>query len=579
MSSNLNCSYGLHLTWHEESLSKGICHGRSGVWSKNMNTRHSRNGNQQQFQSNGLFMTESLDQSKSSQGTRETCGAVFLNTTAHDVKLYFNYGGIEKGPEEQDLDEPPEEEISHHALSLPVLSNSTLGTVRTLDCDPSLLSYYEAVICSSRTLLDDAKNNPYRHLILPMAMQSEGLYHATLAVSAQILRISDSRFRFAALDHGQKALKCLIATIQRGTCNGNWSRTDIDEILGLALMLCWFEITDGCRPSWVTHLKGIHTLLSQNQHIFLNGGASDINRFFNRYFSFHLVLARTAFRIEDDIASLKMEPVVSRHIHDNNKTRHGRKPRISKLTDFLSLAMPLEDLDQIDSYMGFSNSLLLLINEVADLAWKYDSRHSVDAELPLVREQVQRLRLSLETLRQTPPPLPICGAAREEAEFQAIAEANRLGALLLLHEVCVSRLQRPSLWVRRRRGSRAAAAAATTGLDCEEEDDLATATDDKARYVREILDPMAQNINHITRTAALPLWPLFIAGCCVTSEEDQITVMRIFEETEKLKRYGVCLSPLFKKHVFTKFLSVIEYHASKRSDRNDLAATRSQRAG
>lgn len=468
----------------------------------------------------------------------------------NDVKLYFEYAGMaeeEDKNEKQDLIPNENQQLS---LSFPVLSTTTLGPLRTFDYDSALLSYYEAVVCSSSTLLDDAKNNPYRHLILPMAMQSEGLYHATLAVSAQILRIAEPRFRFAALDHGHRALRCLISSLQRGqsrlthSSQVQMSYAEIDEILGLALMLCWFEITDSCRPSWVTHLKGIHTLINQYQDIFIRSSrTSDVSRFFSRYFSFHLVLARTAFRVEDDITFTKTASSV-------NTERRSTEDcaSISKLTDFLSLAMPLEDLDQIDSYMGFSNSLLLLINEVADLAWKYHSKESVEADLPFVREQVRRLRTSLETLQQTPPPLADNGRVDETsfyaftteadgllertfAEFQAIAEANRIGALLLLHEVCVSRFQRPDLF----------RTAASTENDMERIDGYdALATNYKTRYVRGILDPMIKNINRISRTAALPLWPLFIAGCCVTTEEDQITVIKIFEETEKLKRYGVC---------------------------------------
>ncbi|RAO73610.1 uncharacterized protein BHQ10_009622 [Talaromyces amestolkiae] len=535
---NLDCSYGLQLIWHEESLSKGVCHGRAGVWSKSGR----RKGNTQlegQFsgQRKGLVTTRP----SSSRG-------VFLNTTMNDVKLYFEYAGM---AEEADTDDKYDthdmlpNENRQPSLSLPVLSATTLGHMRTFDYDSALLSYYEAVVCSSSTLLDDAKNNPYRHLILPMAMQSEGLYHATLAVSAQILRIAEPRFQFAALDHGHRALRCLISSLQRGqsspqhTSQKQMSHAEIDEVLGLALMLCWFEITDGCRPSWVTHLKGIHTLINQYQDVFIKSSRnSDVNRFFSRYFSFHLVLARTAFRVEDDITFMRTASSTN-----TESTSSQDSPSISKLTDFLSLAMPLEDLDQIDSYMGFSNSLLLLINEVADLAWRYHSKESVEADLPFVREHVRRLRSSLETLQQTPPPLaengrlgdmPFYAFATEEdgllertvAEFQAIAEANRIGALLLLHEVCASRFQRPDLFK------------TATATEIESSESGSASTEYKTRYVRGILDPMIQNINRISRTAALPLWPLFIAGCCVTTEEDQITVMKIFEETEKLKRYG-----------------------------------------
>ncbi|EED15928.1 hypothetical protein TSTA_010460 [Talaromyces stipitatus ATCC 10500] len=442
-----------------------------------------------------------------------------------NIKLYFEYGGMAEEDEAEDKEalvpDITQKQTENLSLSLPILG-TTLSHRRTLDYDSALLSYYEAVVCSSSTLLDDAKNNPYRHLILPMAMQSEGLYHATLAVSAQILRIAEPRFRFAALDHGYRALRCLIASLQRGQSGtlllprDTPSQTEIDEILGLALMLCWFEITDGCRSSWVTHLKGIHTLIKQYQDVsFRNSRASDVSRFFSRYFSFHLVLARTAFRVENDITFTEHGSGVhtsasSSILTGDEKQIHSpssRSSSVSKLTDFLSLAMPLEDLDQIDSYMGFSNSLLLLINEVAHLAWKYHSKELAEANLPFVREQVRRLRTSLETLHQTPPPLGDNGYLNEAqpfhafgnsnqrdeelkrivSEFQAIAEANRLEHCFM-HEV--------------------------------------------------ILGPMIQNINRINRTAALPLWPLFIAGCCVTTEEDQITVIKIFEETEKLKRYG-----------------------------------------
>lgn len=540
MKSGLECSYGLQLIWHEESLSKGVCHGRAGVWSKS--GRRKDDTQPWARVDGGQYASAATRQSNHHEA--------FLNTTMNDIKIYFEYAGMGREDDRNEKQEFVPHGSQQISLSLPVLSTTTLGHLRTFEYDSALLSYYEAVVCSSSTLLDDAKNNPYRHLILPMAMQSEGLYHATLAVSAQILRIAEPRFQFAALDHGHRALRCLISSLQRGqssptpTSQVHMSHAEIDEILGLALMLCWFEITDSCRPSWVTHLKGIHTLINQYQDAFIRSSrTSDVSRFFSRYFSFHLVLARTAFRVEDDIAFTN----TASSVNMESASTQACLP-ISKLTDFLSLAMPLEDLDQIDSYMGLSNSLLLLINEVADLAWKYHSKKSIEAEMPFVREQVQRLRSSLETLQQTPPPLADNGQsdgpypiayttdadgllARTVAEFQAIAEANRLGALLLLHEVCASRFQRPDLF-----------RTATTPEIVSNEYSSAP-TDYKTCYVRGILDPMIQNINRISRTAALPLWPLFIAGCCVTTEEDQITVMKIFEETEKLKRYGVCSLP------------------------------------
>ncbi|KAH8689185.1 fungal-specific transcription factor domain-containing protein [Talaromyces proteolyticus] len=465
LKSNVECVYGLRLVWHEESLSKGMCHGRLGVWSKKGPL--GRSNQQQRLQKLELRSECRVFDRANVRSTEEKDkrSVTFLNTTEHDVRVYLEYEGFVESP------------VAHTP------SSSLRNAPHALDYDSALLSYYEAVVCSSCTLLDDASHNPYRHLILPMALQSEGLYHATLAVSAQILGLAEPKYRFAALNHGHQALKCLIVTLKRG----KWSNAEIDEILGLALMLCWFEITDGCRPSWVMHLNGIHALIIRYPQLFKRS-TSGLYRFFNRYFSFHVVLARTAFRVEDD------------------------------------LSLP----NAIDSYMGFSNSLLLLINEIADLAWKYPSKVEIDSDIISIRKKVQLLRNSLSNLQQTPPPLctninfeeypknienPTDLYTRTVSEFEAIAEANRIGAVLLLHEVCSSRLQRPDVF----------------GSD---------GADTKSDSVRRILEIMLENINRMNRTAALPLWPLFLAGCCATSEEDRIIVLRIFEETEKPKRFG-----------------------------------------
>lgn len=535
---------------------------------------------------------------------------MFLNTTIHDLQLYFEFEDlVEKEADIVELEDLLDTRLhsSHAALfnihtkSFPDLRlskpdigpmalllqpafGSSFGALQTLDYDSSLLYYYEAVVCSSCTLLDDADHNPYRHLILPMAMQSEGIYHATLAVSAQILGIAESKYRFAALYHANRALKCLITTLQRG----NWSGAEIDEILGLALMLCWFEITDGCRPSWVMHLNGIHNLMIRYPQLFKRSTTA-LYRFFNRYFSFHVVLARTTFRVDDDLwfsnatsdeSPFAVATSAQVKVYDSYSTDFTLQPEnqahyvpFSESTELLSRTMSLDNLDQIDSYMGFSNSLLLLINEIADLAWKYSSKAEVESDLSTVRSIVDRLRHSLSNLRQTPPPFcrtednPDARNTNEENlqhlyvqsafEFETIAEANRTGALLLLHEVCSSRFQRPDLF---------------------ENDATSSSIDTKSECVRKILDIMLGNINRIWRTAVLPLWPLFLAGCCAISDEDRVVVMRIFEETEKPKRFGVS----FFFWAFTAFeISIntdsLEYYTGSRSGRNDLASTRPRR--
>lgn len=71
-----------------------------------------------------------------------------------------------------------------------------------------------------------------------MALKSEGLYNATLAIAANTLRLSESRHRLPALEHHDRALSHLRELLNHDT----WGEKELDEILGIALMLCWFDV-------------------------------------------------------------------------------------------------------------------------------------------------------------------------------------------------------------------------------------------------------------------------------------------------------------------------------------------------
>jgi hypothetical protein len=71
-----------------------------------------------------------------------------------------------------------------------------------------------------------------------MALQSEGLYHAALAIAANTLNLSDQRYRLPALEHHHQALNYLRVLLNQNT----WLEREMDEMLGLVLMLCWFDV-------------------------------------------------------------------------------------------------------------------------------------------------------------------------------------------------------------------------------------------------------------------------------------------------------------------------------------------------
>ncbi|KAJ5088916.1 hypothetical protein N7456_012532 [Penicillium angulare] len=390
---------------------------------------------------------------------------IFLNTTFEDLEIHVD-------------DVLPRQARSPKTLtgygSLPRCLSTFPKGGKPSDYDPVLLSYFEDIICSSSTLVDNAHYNPYRYLILPMALESDGLYHATLAIAANTLCLSDSRYRLPALEHHHCALVYLKEILGHKT----WGEKELDEILGLVLMLCWFDISDNSRPSWVTHLSGFQDLIRTRQE---RPGRSfhsqTLSGFFNRYFAFHLVLARTAFRV--DIPNYKLPTS----------------------TDFM-----IESPDTIDPYMGFSQSLLLLIDRVTELAWSKE-----DEQINISPSTVHTLKKDLEDIQQRLPSEQI----DPTTECASIAEANRLGALLLLHETCSPKsasANKPSLPI----------------FDQEE----------KNQFVKRILSLIMGKKANMMRTAALPLWPLFLAGCCARGDEERVIVLRLFEELNDIRRFG-----------------------------------------
>ncbi|KAJ5571367.1 transcriptional regulator family: Fungal Specific TF [Penicillium sp. DV-2018c] len=406
---------------------------------------------------------------------------MFLNTTVIDLKIHFN--GIQPDSKELKALLPPGPSSSWLKMAPSDSPRSTF--------EPVLMSYFEHVICSSSTLVDNANYNPYRYLILPMALQCNGLYHAALAIAANTLKLSDQRYSLPALEHHHRALNHLRSLLGQDS----WEENELDEMLGLVLMLCWFDvgdsfsqrfddqyphssqISDSSRPSWVTHLNGFQDLIrTRKERPGRSSHSQELASFFNRYFAFHLVLARTAFRV-------------------TSSTSH---------TAYILPHSILERSDMIDPYMGLSPALLLMIDQVAELVWARQ-----DDSINMGRKEVHELKSNLDTLQQKVPTEGI----DPSMECAAIAETNRLGALLLLHEICSTKtLSTPGIPI----------------LDWEE----------KNVYVEQILGIMLEKRANMMRTAVLPLWPLFLAGCCANREEQRVAVLRLFEELKNIRRYG-----------------------------------------
>lgn len=157
------------------------------------------------------------------------CARAFLNTSVSDLEIYYNLRH--------------DTQIEDFMLKGPPPTISTFPPFGRSVHDPSLMSYFERIICSSSTLIDNAHCNPYRHLILPMALASDGLYHATLAIAANTLRLSNPSYRLPALEHHHHALAYLRGLLDQD----KWTDRELDEMTGLVLMLCWFEVLSAAK--------------------------------------------------------------------------------------------------------------------------------------------------------------------------------------------------------------------------------------------------------------------------------------------------------------------------------------------
>ena len=100
------------------------------------------------------------------------------------------------------------------------------------------MDFYDKIICSTSTFVDSPKHNPYRQVLIPLALRSPSVLCALQAISAMILSLRESRFCEVALKFYSHALLHLIHIIDEIPN----STAAIDEACALSVLLCWFEV-------------------------------------------------------------------------------------------------------------------------------------------------------------------------------------------------------------------------------------------------------------------------------------------------------------------------------------------------
>lgn len=330
-------------------------------------------------------------------------------------------------------------------------------------------------MCSTCTLLD-GKDNGYKHVIIPILLNSSLLMRSVLAVSANHLRFQDTRYHVTALQYRGSTLRSLQRLIS------NPGKTSKSELLSTILMLCFFDISDGCQSDWTKHLKGARQVMMQPYSSPDAHSATEVITFLAQYFASHSIMAYTALA----------DP---------------RKEKSLKAGGKFWLKQIIRPEQEIDAIVGCSKELMGIILDISSrVRDARNPRISMCSEAQA--DQItwkQAMDLRLQTLQQTVPSSPHTTSI-SASRLQYTAEAFRDAALLLLQYLDP---QPPSLSASRTR-----------------------------QWVTDILFLLEKCPINPSGSRSSSLWPLFIAACHVENDEERLLLLGRFHNMESRKRFG-----------------------------------------
>ncbi|MCJ1436610.1 hypothetical protein MMC27_005990 [Xylographa pallens] len=258
-------------------------------------------------------------------------------------------------------------------------------------------------------------------------------------------------------------------------------------------------------------------------------------------------MAKTTFLVEDVVPStISASTVITKHTEPQKAFRTNESASIEDFyqswtsTKNLALVLCADTPNNVDTYSGLSNRLLLLINEITDL--KQEMLHSSRMPTSVYRigeemllTKAKQIKDSLSNLQQFVPSSVAASDPNFGVNLKRTAEAYRLAALILLHE-SVSVPPSFSAVVRVPFGNpQANLHLGSAVLD----------VDDKTAYIRPVLTLVGEVLTQDAPNCSWPLWPLFIASCCAHTETDKITALNLFEKAQQKIKLGNIV-PAFK---------------------------------
>lgn len=324
------------------------------------------------------------------------------------------------------------------------------------------------VISKVRVFQDDPSNH-FRSLVVPLCIGQGPLRYAVLSLSANDRRGETS------VDYGQLALsyKSQSLRLLRESLAG---MDHANEALMTCLILCSLEIACGSRTDWVRHARGAFAIINN----FADLVDPQILFFVYSYFQ-----SRTIFFLTTSASGQLDEATTA------TNTMHANT---SELHDASNLKLDFDQLCtnrmRIQPHMGCSLGLLELIAQTTRLVQRkrqqrQSGRNSLTNEED-IRSRAMSIRSQLESLVEENP--------SGNDYLATCAECFRVAADLFLQLACDVPLHQVFL-------------------------------QEKLCY---LLGRIGRVVYEGQERQLFPMWPLFLAGCLSSSDEDRLRVLDYF---------------------------------------------------
>lgn len=337
-------------------------------------------------------------------------------------------------------------------------------------------------------MFQDDPSNHFRSLVVPLCIGQGPLRYAVLSLSA------NDRRRETNLDYGQVALsyKSQSLRLLRESLAG---MDHANEALMTCLILCSLEIACGSRTDWVRHARGAFAIINN----FAELVDPQILFFVYSYFQSRTIffLTTSATGQLDEAETTTTTTKTATHAHKKSSSSFSSSSSSSSSSDLNDLPSLKLDFDQlcinrmrIQPHMGCSLGLLDIIAQTTRLVQRkrkqrQSGRNSLANE-ETIRSKAMSIRSQLESLVEENP--------SGNDYLATCAECFRVAADLFLQLACDVPLYQVFL-------------------------------QEKLCY---LLGRIGRVVYEGQQRQLFPMWPLFLAGCLSSSDEDRLRVLDYF---------------------------------------------------